>query len=140
MSFLPEPAVRGSVSFVIDDITETCDNLDLDSDVTEKIDEVAMYFNNNYEENRLPNRPPKFDIPLWNHHKSTTEGIARTNNSVEGWHYGIQAFFNGSHPNMWTVLKNLKKDMALQKYNYLQTTQRCFPTRRQKYEKINQMA
>ena len=106
----------------------------------EKIDEVAMYFKNTYVENPLPNRPPKFNIGLWNHHGSTTEGIARTNNAVEGWHYGLQTYFNGSHPNMWVVLANLKKDMAVQKFSYIQYTQGAFVPRRQKYEKINKTA
>ena len=30
--------------------------------------------------------------------------IARTTNAVEGWHFGIQSYFSGAHPNMWKVV------------------------------------
>ena len=31
------------------------------------------------------------------------EGVARTTNSVEGWHYWLQAYFSGSTPNIWLL-------------------------------------
>ena len=36
---------------------------------------------------------------------------------VEGWHYGIQALFSGSHPEIWKLLANLQKEAAVQKLN-----------------------
>ena len=53
---------------------------------------------------------------IWNKREAASEGVARTTNAVEGWHFGIQAFFSGSHPTLWRTLENLKKDVATQKY------------------------
>ena len=36
------------------------------------------------------------------------EGVARTTNSVKGWYYGLQAYFTGSQPNVWLLLRNLE--------------------------------
>ena len=41
---------------------------------------------------------------------------ARTTNSVEGWHYGLQAFFSGSTPNISLLLRNLEKNLKMQKF------------------------
>ena len=57
-----------------------------------------------------------------NKREAASEGVARTTNAVEGWHFGIQAFFSGSHPSMWKTPENMKKDAATQKYLYLQST------------------
>ncbi len=138
MSFLPQAMISGSFSLVIDDIIETCEDLELDVDISDKCDQVALYFKSNYVENQISQRPPKFPLHLWNHRDGAREGIARTNNAVEGWHYGIQTYFSGSHPNMWVILTNLRKDMAVQKFNYLQYTQGSYAPRRQKYEKLNE--
>src|SRR6185436_7061034 len=37
---------------------------------------------------------PLFGIHLWNQHDAATAGIARTTNSVEGWHHGLQSLFH----------------------------------------------
>jgi len=46
------------------------------------------------------------------------DGITRTTNSVEGWHYGIQSLFLCHHPTVWTFMTGLKKDMQMQKTNF----------------------
>jgi len=35
-----------------------------------------------------------FPVESWNHFETASEGIARTTNSIEGWHYGIHALFS----------------------------------------------
>ena len=32
-------------------------------------------------------------------------GLARTTNAVEGWHLGVTALFQGSHPSIYTFLE-----------------------------------
>ena len=68
--------------------------------------------------------------------RKQSEGVARTTNAVEGWHFGIQAFFSGSHPSLWRTLENLKKDAATQKYLYLQSTAGTEFSRRKKYREL----
>ena len=41
-------------------------------------------------------------------------------NIVEGWHYGLQALFQCSHPTMWKFLAGLLNDCMKQKAAFLQ--------------------
>ena len=41
-----------------------------------------------------------FPVERWNHFETASEGIARTTNPMEEWHYGIQALFSMSSPNI----------------------------------------
>ena len=74
--------------------------------------------------------------PRRNKREAASEGVARTTNAVEGWHFGMQAFFSGSHPSLWRTLENLKKDAATQKYLYLQSTAGTEFSRRKKYREL----
>ena len=52
---------------------------------------------------------------IWNKRGAALKGlkgVARTTNAVEGWHFGIRAFFSGSQPSLWRMLESLKKDSA----------------------------
>ena len=51
---------------------------------------------------------------FWKQGDAHIEGIARTTNAVEGWQYGIQALFSGSHPGIRKLLTNLQKDAKVQ--------------------------
>ena len=112
--------VKSSFKLVVEDIQEVCEQLSLDSSELERIDELYSYFQNTYIEKNL--REPLFPSSIWNKREAASEGVARTTNAVEGWHFVIQAFFSGSHPSLGRTLENLKKDAATQKYLYLQST------------------
>ena len=43
-----------------------------------------------------------FPMSLWNHSQEAAEGLIRTKNAVEGWHLGVAALFQGSHPSLYT--------------------------------------
>ena len=75
-------------------------------------------------------------FPDANQFEAAGEGVARTTNSVEGWHYGLQAYFTGSQPNVWLLLRNLEKDSKMQKFEYLQETTGIVCSKRPRYEKI----
>ena len=64
--------------------------------------------------------PPLFRVELWNQHDSGVAGIARTTNSVEGWHHGLQSLFHCHHPTMWTFLNGIRQDLTKQKALLLQ--------------------
>ena len=75
---------------------------------------------------------------LWSQNLAAANGVARTTNAVEGWHFGIQAFFSGSHPSIWKVLVGLRKDSVTQKKILLQARAgENFP-KRKKYREINE--
>jgi len=71
------------------------------------MDELLTYFEHTYVRGRrLRGRgenysEPLFAIASWNQRTAAADGLARTTNSVEGWHYGLQALFQCSHPTLW---------------------------------------
>ena len=71
-----------------------------------------------------------------NKREAASEGVARTTNAVEGWHFGFQAFFSGSHPSLWKTPENLKKGAATQKYLCLQSTAGTEFSRRKRYREL----
>ena len=92
----------------------------------EKKPELLTYFKHTYIRGRRhPGRnecyrSAIYPIETWNHLDSASEGIARTTNSVEGWHYGLQALFQCHHPTLWIFIKGLEKDMQMQNATILQ--------------------
>ena len=77
-------------------------------------------------------------IEMWNQHDAAGERVAWTTNSVEGWHYGLQAYFSGSTPNIWLFLRNLEKDSKMQKLKYVQETAGLLCSKRPRYKKIKE--
>lgn len=92
----------------------------------EHVAEVVTYFKHTYVRGkRMVGRgqnyaPPLFPHDIWNQHAAAAEGIARTNNSCEGWHHGIQSLLQCNHPTMWRFIEGLKQDSAVQLASYLQ--------------------
>ena len=62
--------------------------------------------------------------------------VARTTNSLGGWHYGLQAYFSGYTPNFWLLQRNLEKDSKMQKLKYVQETAGLLCSKRPRYEKM----
>ena len=65
----------------------------------EKMPALLTYFEHTYIRGRR--RPGRnegcrtalYSIETWNYFESASEGIARITNSIEGWHYAMQAIF-----------------------------------------------
>ena len=61
--------------------------------------DLVTYFEHTYiKGRRLRGRteqygPAVFPVETWNKYNAAEEGIARSTNSVEGWHHGLQALF-----------------------------------------------
>ena len=127
--------VKDSYKLVVEDIQNVCDQTSQDPSVIGKIDELCSYFQNIYVE-KPSLRTPLFPPSVWNQREAAIDGVARTTNAVEGWHFGIQAFFSGSHPTLWKTLENLKKDAATQKFLHLQSTRGFQFNRRKKYRDL----
>ena len=55
-------------------------------------------------------RPPRYPIQTWNVHGRTLQGIARTNNSVEGWNRRFGTLLGKHHPNIFEFLEALMEE------------------------------
>ena len=95
--------IEKSFELIVEEITNVADQQNLDSFVIEKTDELCLYFQTNYIKCSLLNRPATFPPKIWNQRDAAIEGNARTTNAVEGWYYGIQALFSGSHQAIWKL-------------------------------------
>ena len=100
------------------------------------MDELAIYFERTYIENPIVNKKPPFPIEMWNQLDAAGGRLAQTTNSVEGWHYGLQAYFGGSTLNVWLLLRNMEKDSKVQKFEYVQETAGFFCCKGPRYEKM----
>ena len=78
-----------------------------------------------------------FPVPLWNQHAGATDGIARTTNSAESWHHGLQSLFQCHHPTLWSFLAGLQKDMRKQTGTYLQGVSGVEHISAKTYRKLN---
>jgi len=94
--------------------------------MNEMVNDVATYFEHTYiRGRRLRGRgdnyaPAIFPIRLWNQFGSVGDGVARTTNSVEGWHHSLQSLFLCQHPTLWTFLTGIERDAKLSKASFLQ--------------------
>lgn len=84
--------------------------------------EFMDYFEETWIGQQRRNRrmEPFFAIKLWNCFHRVAEGIAKTNNALEGWHHGFHHMLGGDHPTVWRLIDGLKKQQSL---NELRITQ-----------------
>jgi hypothetical protein len=128
----------------IPDVITVFEELLLQMPTDERIEEVVTYFERTYiRGRRLPGRgeryaPPIFAIDVWNKFDAAGEGIARTTNSVEGWHFSLQSIFLCHHPSMWTFLTGIKRDSHLCVTAYSQASTGAVHLGRKKYRDLKE--
>ena len=111
-----------------DDVIDSFEQLAEATANNERVNDMVTYFEHTYVRGRR--RPGLgnnygtaiYPIPVWNQHESAGDGIARTTNSVEGWHHSLQSLFMCQHPTVWTLLAGMERDCSLTKASYLQST------------------
>ena len=83
-----------------------------------------------------PRRAPLFAQALWNMFHRTFNEIARTNNSIEGWHWSFQDTVEASHPSFWKFMEKLIQKQCLHRVNLLQVLggHAAPPVRRQYFD------
>ena len=98
-------------------------------DVCDRYDELAVtfptdvpcrvllsYFENTYVRGPLNRngrrREPRFPPRKWNQFEHGMFMEPKTTNCCEGFHNGITHLYLCAHPNMWTFLKGLQKDIS----------------------------
>ena len=72
---------------------------------------------------RRRGRAAVFPVETWNQHAAGSDGIARSNNSVEAWHHGLQSLFQCHHPTVWTFMSGIQRDIQRRKALFLQAIQ-----------------
>ena len=75
----------------------------------DEVAELASYFERTYFGATIGGRrrTPLFTISEWSQHGRTLQGLARTNNGVEGWHNRFGNVVDCAHPNVYKLLKHL---------------------------------
>lgn len=146
-----DDVVRGYVrclsalAFVpLDDLEEAFDLLADDKPDCDHIDELLSFFEHTYiRGRRLRGRaqaygPATFAPELWNHHAGAVDGIARTNNSVEGWHYSLQSLFQCHHPTLWSFMQGVQKDIERATATFLHGVTGIEHPSKKKYRKLHE--
>ena len=72
----------------------------------------ATYVNSAPARGRRRPLPPRYAVHLWNQYDPTREGKAKTNNVSEGWHNRFRLLVNRAHPDLYTFIKELKKEQG----------------------------
>ena len=57
-------------------------------------------------------RSPTFPINVWSIHDRVTEGLPRTNNSVEGWHHAFQRTVGLNHPTIYKLVEAMQLEQS----------------------------
>ena len=58
-------------------------------------------------------RNPLYALHLWNCHDSVLNGLAKTNNSVEGSHRGFMSMLGPAHPTIFKLIASLLQRQAI---------------------------
>ena len=76
-----------------------------------------------------------FPIKTWNHYTTTED---RTNNTLEGWHNRLNKLVGRDHPNIYQLIKLMKKEEAVSEVKILQISHGGAPVQKKaKFRVIN---
>lgn len=134
LAFVPPEDVTEAFDLLVDTMPPGIDHLD----------ELISYFEHTYiRGRRLRGRanafgPALFPIEVWSQHAAGVDGIARTTNSVEGWHHGLQSLFQCHHPTLWNFLSGIKQDLQQQKARLLQGAAGMQQTSKKRYRCLDE--
>lgn len=108
------------------------------------LEEVISFFEHTYVRGRRQRGrgehfgQPLFAIDMWNQYSAGMDGIARTTNSVEGWHHSLLSLFQCSHPTLWNCMNGLRRDMQQQKAVFLQGSTGIEHPSKKRYRDLNE--
>ena len=126
LSFVPESKVEIGFDLVIEEISSVPTKLDISQNDLKKIDELTAHFRKTYFRGDLIGRKTFFPISLWNHYQNAVCGLARTTSAVEGWHLGVTALFQGSHPSIYSFLEKNSTGFLQSKVQHFEGIQRHY--------------
>ena len=124
----------------VDDVVDGYEELVDDDDIPQS---VVSYFENNYigplrgrGERRRRLEPP-YPLTIWNVWDRCMSGIARTTNSLEGYHNALKVTVNMSHPNIWKLIDVLKCEERFASAKLQKFIQGDEPSQKKKYRDMN---
>ena len=88
--------------------------LDLREAADQQLDALLDHIEDYYVMGRRRGRgrqAPRFSIDSWNVYERTCQGQARTNNNCEAWNRRWKALVGKSHPNIYSMLEKMQKEM-----------------------------
>ncbi|XP_052119465.1 uncharacterized protein LOC127748746, partial [Frankliniella occidentalis] len=107
--------------------------------------DFVKYFEETYvlgkrARNRRQRRPPRYLPALWNQHQAARDNEPRTNNQTEGWHNRFQLVVGKSHPTLYKIIDEFKKEEADTRVmlNEIDAGRSIKPPQRLKYKRINE--
>lgn len=88
-----------------------------------ELQQVSNYFEDVYvgRRARRGRRQPTFPPSMWNMYDRQSQGLPRTNNSVESWHQSFHRSLQCDHPSLWKLLTSISKENGLQELVLTQT-------------------
>ena len=92
LSFVPPSDVESVFTLDIDKMCQAADQFDIPTEILEKIDKLASYFQQTDikgETTGPQQRDPLLLPALRNHYGNAAAGLIRTTNAVDGWHNGF---------------------------------------------------
>jgi len=114
LAFVPEEDVVGAFESLVADEFFTINETLLKN--------FLKYFELNYigQFHLNRRREPLYDISDWNCYNSVKNGIAKTNNSVEGWHRKFSTLVGADHPSIWKFIDTLKAEQSMNEKEFNQ--------------------
>ena len=116
--FLSVEQVEQGFILVFEELGDIFLRFKSDAEVSEKFDQFSCYFRKT--STKCTSRAPILETSIWNENNLASEGLVRTNDAVDGWTYGIQSPFIGSHPTVWTFIQKFCQDALLHTFKTLQ--------------------
>jgi len=85
---------------------------ELNDNRPDELEPIYNYWEDTYIGRLRRNRrsAPTFAVEFWNMRSRVTDGLPRTNNSVEGWHHAFQSAVSCHHPSFYRLLQHLQKE------------------------------
>lgn len=107
-----------SLAFVpVEDVVAAYRALTAEAPETPGIQEYVEYFGETYvigipARGRRRGVAPRYQPRLWNVYQATLDGKAATNNAEEGWHNRFAQLVGRNHPDLYTLLNQIKKEQG----------------------------
>ena len=145
-SYITNESVRTNIKSIlalaflpVDDVPDAFD--ELTENFTDELQPICNYFEDVYigRHARRSRRQPCFPPSMWNMYDRLSEGLPRTNNSVEAWHLAFQNSPQCVHPSIWKLITTLSKENQLQEVVLAQTLSGSRPLYKKAcYKRVNE--
>ena len=74
-----------------------------------KVDELVIFSEGTYIGNPIAKKKPPLPIETWTQYNAAGEEVASTIIGVDGWQYGLDAYFNSSRLNVSLLVQNWER-------------------------------